>query len=531
MIRLLCLGVSGLASFALLIAAASPAQASPTARAKAYLTGAQNPDGGFGQARGERSDPSLTGWAALGLAAAGRSPLQEAAGRSSTISYLCAQPQARDAGTLARTLLVLRAAGLPTRFAGRDLSAELLRHRRPDGSFGGLVNLTAFGILATSSDPGQALSIQQSASWLTQQQNPDGGFSYLPGGDSGVDDTASVVQALVAAGRRESASAERAVTYLLAAQQASGGFASTHSRSATAANSMSTAWAIQALTAAGLDQGQVVRNGRTPIDYLRSLQNPNGSIRYSRHRNHNPVWATAQALPALTRRPFPLDPVPVTPAQATHEQQPQRPAHEADAEPSDGRGNTGPHRASTQERSGDGVVVPEPTEMAANGVPSERNREWVRPDAREESSFSPPERTSDPAQHRSVPEGPAASGSQGQPINRGLVALLLGALAALAAWWWRARRNATPSAVRCAQSAPTSSGDEVNPGPPDDVDRELAQLLAGESCQPAKESNPGTEPDRALEPHQTGVAVRSSARSHLPARLRPGPPRMHDERR
>ena len=40
----------------------------------AYLLAAQNPDGGFGLAPGQPSAPIYSGWAALGLAAAGVNP-------------------------------------------------------------------------------------------------------------------------------------------------------------------------------------------------------------------------------------------------------------------------------------------------------------------------------------------------------------------------------------------------------------------------------------------------------------------------
>ncbi|MBA2342431.1 MAG: pyridoxamine 5'-phosphate oxidase family protein, partial [Thermoleophilaceae bacterium] len=50
--------------------------------------------------------------------------------------------------------------------------------------------------------------------------------------------------------------------------------------------------------------------GRSAIDYLRSLQQSNGAIRYSRFSSQTPVWVTAQALTALRRKPFPLATVP-----------------------------------------------------------------------------------------------------------------------------------------------------------------------------------------------------------------------------
>jgi prenyltransferase beta subunit len=490
----------GLTSLALLGAGAAPAQASTTSRAKAYLLGVQNADGGFGSARGEKSGPSLTGWAALGLAAAGHSPRQKSARGASTIDYLRSRPQPRAAGALARTLLVLRAAGLPARFAGRDIHGHLMRHWRPDGSFGGLVNLTAFGILATSasSDPRQVLRNQQSATWLTQQQNPDGGFSYFPGGTSGVDDTAAAVQALVAAGMGESPPAGAAVEFLLAAQQVGGGFASAHTHSPAAANSMSTSWAIQALIAAGLDPAQVLENGRTPIDYLRSLQNPDGSIRYSRRINHNPVWATAQALPALAGHAFPLDPVPVDTKPAPEHQSP-APPQEA-TQPSAAVEDARPQQATAQPPSTHRLYGGTPDGAIADRRLSQRVRADGTPDSR--LPFSPPERISDRSQRGSDSElGEARAGSSGwKPVEVAILALALSTLSGLAGWWGHGRRDGGALTEAGDKSKPPSSGEPASE-PPDDLDRELATLLAGQPAQETSEPQPDRERNRTLEPH------------------------------
>ena len=43
-------------------------------RGVTFLEGAQNGDGGFGAAQGQRSSELYSAWAAIGLAAAGRNP-------------------------------------------------------------------------------------------------------------------------------------------------------------------------------------------------------------------------------------------------------------------------------------------------------------------------------------------------------------------------------------------------------------------------------------------------------------------------
>ncbi|MCW3066577.1 MAG: Prenyltransferase/squalene oxidase, partial [Solirubrobacterales bacterium] len=65
--------------------------------------------------------------------------------------------------------------------------------------------------------------------------------------------------------------------------------------------------AIQGLVAAGRDPAGLHRGGaRSPLDYLRTLTAPDGSVRYSRAGAQTPVWVTAQAALALARKPFPL---------------------------------------------------------------------------------------------------------------------------------------------------------------------------------------------------------------------------------
>ena len=65
-------------------------------------------------------------------------------------------------------------------------------------------------------------------------------------------------------------------------------------------DAQSTAWAIQALTAARTEPG------KAPFRYLKKLQRPDGSFRYSARYVTTPAWVTAQVLCALARKPFPF---------------------------------------------------------------------------------------------------------------------------------------------------------------------------------------------------------------------------------
>ncbi|MFL5875936.1 MAG: prenyltransferase/squalene oxidase repeat-containing protein, partial [Solirubrobacteraceae bacterium] len=282
-----------------------------TARAAAYLTRAQNADGGFGPALRTRSTALYTAWAAMGLSAAGRRPARIPRDRTSIAGYLRRSAAgARRTGDVERTVLALVAWGLsPRRSGGTDLVARLRPRDRRDGSFGGLVNLTAFGVLAlrAAGDPASGRTVRRCAAWIARQQNRDGGFGFSRrGAPSGIDDTAAAVQALAAAGHRRSGAIRRAAAFLVRRQNRDGGLPLTPG---SGSNAQSTAWAVQALVAAGRDPDRVRRGGsRTPLGYLRTLVGSDGAVRYSRTSRQTPVWVTAQALTALARRPFPIRP-------------------------------------------------------------------------------------------------------------------------------------------------------------------------------------------------------------------------------
>jgi energy-coupling factor transport system substrate-specific component len=281
------------------------------ARELAYLKAAQNPDGGFGAAPGLPSSELYTAWAAIGLAAAGRSPLALTRDGHSVLDALRAEAASlHGAGDLERTILALRACGAAVRsLPGGDPVQRLLAFRAADGSFSHLSNLTAFAILAlrAAGYGPTAAPVDGAARWLSRQQEADGGFGFgVRGGGSDVDDTAAAIQALHGAGTRYAAPLARAAAFLRRSQNPDGGFPQ---QRGGPSNAQSSSWAIQGLTAAGIPAGAVVRRGsRSPLGYLQTLQAPDGSVRYSRTGAQTPVWVTAQALTGLAQRPLPVAP-------------------------------------------------------------------------------------------------------------------------------------------------------------------------------------------------------------------------------
>jgi energy-coupling factor transport system substrate-specific component len=308
-----------------LLLAVAPAATASTGDAVRYLERAQHRDGGFGPTRDAPSSQLITGWTALGLEAAGRNPLDRRGGRRTAIDYLrSGAGSLRDIGEIERTILALRGAGVSARrFAGRDLVGELVKKRRSDGSWNEQANWTAFGILAlrASGTSRDSRAIRRSADWLARQQNDDGGYSFgTKGGGSFVDETGAALQALAAAGRR-GRTAKQAIAYLHRAQNADGGFGQSQGQRS---NAQSTAWAIQGLAAGGSNP----RDGRggkpSPVRFLTSLQQADGSFRYSRSSTQTPVWVTAQAVAAVRLVTLPYRPAPrrtarraLTPSPAT----------------------------------------------------------------------------------------------------------------------------------------------------------------------------------------------------------------------
>lgn len=248
-----------------------------------YLLTAQNRDGGFGSARGQKSDALDSGWATLALRDAG-------ARSASAVRYVlrAEHPSDRAPGDVERTLLAAgRASGPGLRRALRVIIGR-------KGQVAGQTNLTSFAILAMRASGVRVPP--RMYTWLERQQDRDGGFNYgTRGGVSDVDDTGAVLSAL--AGRRAPGTTRRAVAYLRSQQNRDGGFPAV---AGAASNAQSTAFAICGLVGAGVSPGDVHRRrSPSPLAYLRSLIQPDGAVDYARANPQTPVWVTAEAEIAL----------------------------------------------------------------------------------------------------------------------------------------------------------------------------------------------------------------------------------------
>jgi hypothetical protein len=254
-------GVKLLATFAATTALATPA---------AYVQSQQREDGSFG-------DAQITAWATLGLVAAG-----EDTGRA--VEYLARQ---KPVSATDRALVAMARAAAGDR--PEDLLPRLRAHRP-----GKLVNATIWTILALRQAGESAPPTLVTA--LRAAQRPSGGWSWLAGGAADANDTAAAIQALRAAGVR-GRPVDRGVAFLRRHQNPDGGFELTLGRGS---DTQSSAWAIQALLAAGRQPGAAAYR------YLARMRRPDGSYRYNARYVTTPLWVTAQVLPALARKSFPL---------------------------------------------------------------------------------------------------------------------------------------------------------------------------------------------------------------------------------
>jgi len=343
--------------------AAGVAGASRSARASAtpagYLLSAQNSDGGFGASPGSPSSQLFSGWATLGLAAAGYDPENVRHGGASAIAYIASGVgSSSDPGSLERTILAARAAGLPvTSFEGHDLLAALEHDIRPNGSVADQVNLTSFATLAL-----RAAGVSPSGAtwgWLLRNQDQDGGFNFATGGGvSDVDDTGAALEALAGDGAAAAPARGRAIAFIRSQQNRDGGFPSDPGGDS---NAQSTAWAVQGLLAAGVNPAALHRgHAVSPIQYLDSLIGADGHISYSHGSDQTPVWVTSEALMALAGKPLPL--VPLAPKRAAHSS-----AHHST------------HRALTSTTSASTSARASVTKTSANSVPARAPAQVHRP--------------------------------------------------------------------------------------------------------------------------------------------------------
>jgi prenyltransferase beta subunit len=300
-----------------------------------YLQERQDTGGGFAEA-GQEPSQGFSAWVALALASAGINPQDQARCGKSAFEYLeghfgegleeeLAWPQIAIT-SFERELLVVDASGTdPHDFAGYDLVGEILARQLEDGSFPytpdgtrGESNDTIFAILALSPvhEPAVAEAIAAAREWVVSAQLEDGGWYYSGANPhSEVDMTGAAIQALVVAGPPAAepalgeywAALNEGLEYLKRSQLPDGGFPALPNGEAES-NVASTAWAVQALWAVGQNPETWTTGpaAREPLDYMESMQQADGHIRWRASTDMNGIWMTAYVTPAFDGHPLPI---------------------------------------------------------------------------------------------------------------------------------------------------------------------------------------------------------------------------------
>jgi hypothetical protein len=310
-----------LALLALSIQPAAAQEATPTPRdavagAAAWLLGQQAVDGGF-VGFSEGSDPGATVDAVIALSAARNAGVEIDLApalrflEENALVYAQSGP-----GPAAKLTLAYVAAGEnPRDIGGVNPVAICEQVATSEGLWGTGVYDHATIMLALQSAGSEVPDTAANA--LRPAQNVDGSWAFDASVGEATGDTnttAMVIQALVATGHGQDIMVLQAVRYLRGAQTADGGFPYQPGAEALA-DANSTALSLQALSAAGEDPASA--DWRDVRGRLRAFQNPTGGFRYQDEIPDDNLFATVQALPALTDQPLPIIGVPAAPATPT----------------------------------------------------------------------------------------------------------------------------------------------------------------------------------------------------------------------
>ncbi|HUP27990.1 MAG TPA: prenyltransferase/squalene oxidase repeat-containing protein [Chloroflexia bacterium] len=237
--------------------------------------------------------------AVLAFLAAGQDPSALTQGGSTPITFL-----ESHVGDLAKTPgsagKMLVAAARLTQAGGQYIGAKQLTqavslsYDPGTGHYGKDAIGHAFAVLGVAAT-GQVPS--DAAKYLKAIQTRDGGWAFTGDTAAGAADTnttAVAVQALIAAGEPETSPViQRALAYLATQQNPDGGYPyQKGGEFGSESDVNSSAYVMQALIAASSDTQKVG-------DYLLSMQKPNGAFQWKKSEPDDNAGATYQAIPAL----------------------------------------------------------------------------------------------------------------------------------------------------------------------------------------------------------------------------------------
>ncbi len=295
--RFLLLLAAALVGVPFVAASAAIPESNAATKGAAFLYSVQNLQGSY-DANAEKHASGQVMDSIFAVRAAGFDPNKDVLpGGKSPADYLKANAAAADKPAPAgKAALGAKALGLdPKAVNGTNFIANI--NAGLDAATGKYAaddfsqSIAMLGLACT----GNAVAPNAAAA-LKATQVSDGGWGF--GGTSDADTTAIVIQALLASGTSKTDPAvTKAITYLKTSIQPDGGWGYAPAPS----NASSTAFALQALIAAGEDVNipQYIRPGPSPVSFLLSQQNADGSF-----MGFDAIFATNQVVPALAGRTF-----------------------------------------------------------------------------------------------------------------------------------------------------------------------------------------------------------------------------------
>ena len=240
-------------------------------------------------------------WITMALVAAGQSSIPNGHLRSVSGNL---------ATDYAKTILALAALGEnPSTFGNVDYVVQLKSYYSQNQMGDpNLLNDDAWSILALAS-VGQvnSLEAQKAKDFLLANQNANGGWSYSVGAGSDTNDTAAAIMALVEAGISPTDPVIiNALTYLQSAQNTDGGIGYDINSDS---DSGSDSWVISALYKAGINPTSWSQGNNNPITHLESLQDDDGGFWWVEEGTSewNNKAMTTFAVIALAGKTYPVD--------------------------------------------------------------------------------------------------------------------------------------------------------------------------------------------------------------------------------
>ena len=262
-----------------------------------YLASRQGLSGGFSEPGGSAA-VSLTEWAVMGLAAAGRHPAtMHRSGGHTPGHFLASKAHGwSDSFTLERGILAVVALNRnPANFAGRNLVRALRTKIGRGGRIGGFLSSTYWGVLALRA-AGSPVP-RKSVDYIRSHQGSSGGFSFAAGSGPDSNDTAAAVMALRAAGIPCGWRVmDRSYAYMHSLQRSDHGYALT---SSAGSDSQSTGWVVSARIKCHMSNTRA-------LGYLAARKHPNGMYSYRTGVVQTPAWVTSQVLPAVNGKAYPI---------------------------------------------------------------------------------------------------------------------------------------------------------------------------------------------------------------------------------